>query len=169
MTKLLNWLMFGLSSSDIHGSTPHYDFDDSFFVISRNSFQAYTNQAGFMELSRLTTLVSNCNIFVLTKAEENDYERAEVLKVSKFYEMVHDKKVVGVPVRAISEQDYKYTKEFQIVESWPLIQAYGLDSRFNSVLCEINSFDFSGRKWVLHHAASIPLSAREPPEDLPGV
>lgn len=133
MTKLLNWLMFGLSSSDIHGSTPHYDFDDSFFVISRNSFQAYTNQAGFMELSRLTTLVSNCNIFVLTKAEENDYERAEVLKVSKFYEMVHDKKVVGVPVRAISEQDYKYTKEFQIVESWPLIQAYGLDSKFNSV------------------------------------
>ena len=70
MTKLLNWLLFGLSSSDIHGSTPHYDFDDSFFVISKNSFQAYTNTDGFRELSRLTTLISNCNIFVLTKEEE---------------------------------------------------------------------------------------------------
>ena len=68
-----------------------------------------------------------------TDEEERDPEKAECTKVAKFYEMVHDKKVVGVPVRAISEQDYKYTKEFQIVESWPLIQAYGLDSRFNSV------------------------------------
>ena len=103
MTKLLNWLLFGLSSSDIHGSTPHYDFDDSFFVVSRNSFQAYTNTDGFKHLSQLTTLISNCNLFVLTKEEEDNYERSEVLKVSKFYEMIHDKKVVGMPVRAITQ------------------------------------------------------------------
>ena len=65
-----------------------------------------------MELSRLATLISNCNIFVLTKEEEQDYERAEVLKVSKFYEMIHDKNVVGVPVRPITDKDYRYSKEF---------------------------------------------------------
>jgi len=37
MTKLTNWLLFGLSSSDIHGSSPDFHFDDSFFVVSKSS------------------------------------------------------------------------------------------------------------------------------------
>ena len=78
-----------------------------------------------------------------------------MLKVSKFFEMVHDKPIVGMPVRAISDKDYKYSKEFEIVESWPLIQAYGLDSKSNQSLVEINSFKCSGRKWILYHEASV--------------
>jgi len=129
MKKLLNWLMFGLSSSDIHGS-PHADtFDDSFFVISKDSFQAYTTSTGFRELSRLTTLISNCNIYVLSKSDEQDSDKNEVLKVSKFYEMIHDKPVVGMPVHQPTLVDYKANSEAQLVEQWPLVQAYGLDSK----------------------------------------
>ena len=49
----------------------------------------------------MTTLLTNCNVYTITKADENDAERAEVVKISKFYEMVHDKKIIGMPVRKI--------------------------------------------------------------------
>ena len=129
MTKLTNWLLFGLSSSDIHGSTPEFNFDDSFLVISKNSLQVYTTHTGYKELSSLTSLVPNCNIFALTEEEEQDSERAEVLKVTKFYEMVHDKPTIGVPVRAIAANETRYADEKQVIESWPIVQAYGLDSK----------------------------------------
>ena len=37
MRKLTNWLLFGLSSADIHGTTPEFYYDDSFLVVSKNS------------------------------------------------------------------------------------------------------------------------------------
>ena len=129
MTKLTNWLLFGLSSSDIHGSTPEFDFDDSFLVISKNSLQVYTTNTGYKELGSLTSLVPNCNLFALTEEEERDTERGEVLKVAKFYEMVHDKQTIGVPVRAIKHDETRYADEKQVIESWPIVQAYGLDSK----------------------------------------
>jgi len=99
MTKLLNFLVFGLSSSDIHGSSPNNDFDDSFFVIGKDSLQIFTNAAGFKILSTLVTLISNCNMYMVTRTDEQDNEKLEVLKISKFYEYIHDKAVVGMPVR----------------------------------------------------------------------
>ena len=156
MTKLLNWLMFGRSSQDIHGALPSYDFEDSFFIITRSSFQGYTTQRGFQHLSNLTSLISNCNIYALSAEEEKDPERTEVLKVAKFYEMVHDKTVIGMPVRAITEKDYKYSKEFEIVETWPLIQAYGLDCKYSK---GVSQLVFSGREWLLHDEAQILMLA----------
>ena len=129
MTKLTNWLLFGLSSSDIHGSTPEFDFDDSFLVISKNSLQIYTTNTGYKELGSLASLVPNCNVFALTAEEEKDTERGEVLKVTKFFEMIHDKQTIGVPVRAVAAGDTRYSDEKQVIESWPIIQAYGLDSK----------------------------------------
>lgn len=102
-------------------------YSDSFLVVSRDSFQAYTNSAGFKELQNLTTLIPNCNIYTITKTDENDSEKQEVIKVAKFYEMVHDKKSIGMPVRKLAINDY-LAGEAQVVEKWPLIQAYGLDS-----------------------------------------
>ena len=150
MTKLLNWLMFGKSSQDIHGTLPNYDFEDSFFIITRNSFQGYTTLKGFQHLANLTSLISNCNIYTLSTEEERDPEKAECTKVAKFYEMVHDKTVIGMPVRAITDKDYKYSKEFEIVETWPLIQAYGLDCKQKIIQIKLIS---SGRKWLFHHEA----------------
>lgn len=129
MKKLANWLLYGLSASDINGSALDDSFADSFFVISKDGFQAYTNSTGFKQhLASLATLVTNCNIFTITKSDENDSERQEVIKVGRFYEMVHDKKVIGMPVRKLGLQDY-VTSEAQMLEKWPIIQAYGLDSK----------------------------------------
>ena len=101
MKKLANWLLSGLSTSDISGSSHTNAFLDSFFVISKDGFQAYMNQEAYKEFNKISTLIQNLNIFVLTPEEEEDQEREEVLKVSKFYEMIHDKSVVGLPTRTL--------------------------------------------------------------------
>jgi hypothetical protein len=134
MKKLQNWLLYGLSASDINGSPLSDAFSDSFVVISKDGFQAYTNSAGFKQhLANLTTLLTNCNVYTITRAEENDSERQEVVKISRFYEMVHDKKVIGMPVRRLTNKDY-VPNEAQMVEKWPIIQAYGLDSKIKEFL-----------------------------------
>ena len=128
MNKLANWLLYGLSSSDINGSALSDAFNETFVVVAKDSFQAYTNSAGFKELSNLTTLLPNCNMYTITKSDENDSEKQEVVKVARFYEMVHDKKAVGLPVRQLTNNDYVHDEQ-QLLEKWPLIQAYGLDSK----------------------------------------
>jgi len=76
MKKLQNWLLYGLSASDINGSPLSDAFNDSFVVVSKDSFQAFTNSAGFKQhLSTLTTLLTNCNLYTITKADESDVER----------------------------------------------------------------------------------------------
>ena len=95
--------------------------------------QVYTTHSGYKELCKLISLVPNCNIFALTPEEEKDEEKAEVIKVSKFYEMVHDKQCIGIPCRELNPENSRFTEEKQIVESWPIIQAYGLDSKYRLV------------------------------------
>ena len=58
----------------------------------------------------------NCNVYALTEEEEKDTEKAEILKVAKFYEMVHDKQSIGVPVRQFKADETTHTDERQIIE-----------------------------------------------------
>lgn len=50
-----------------------------------------------------------------------------MIKVAKFYEYAFDKGVIGLPVKELQVLDYKANSEMQIVEQWPIVQAYGLD------------------------------------------
>ena len=128
MKKLCNWLLFGLSSNDICGGLHDSSlYEDSFFIISKDGFQGYTGAKGFKELSNFTTLVANCNLYVMTKSDENDAERSEVIKVSRFFEMVHDKKTIGMPVRKLNPKSDFSNSEAELIEKWPIVQAYGLD------------------------------------------
>lgn len=99
MRKILNWLVWGYSCSDIYGESHDYLFDDSFFVVGKDSLQIFTNQAGYDHLQILVSLVSNCNVYVMSAKDEHNQEKAEVLKVGKFYELVHDKPVIGMAVQ----------------------------------------------------------------------
>ena len=122
MKKLCNWLLFGLSSNDICGGLHNSSmYSDSFFIISKDGFQGYTNSEGFKELSNLTTLIQNCNLYVLTKSDENDTEKSEVIKMSRFYEMVHDKKSIGMPVRKLNPKADFSNSEMELIEKWPII------------------------------------------------
>ena len=47
----------------------------------------------------LTTLVSNCSVYALDEDDEANQERVEVLKIAKFYELVHDKPIIGMAVQ----------------------------------------------------------------------
>jgi hypothetical protein len=70
------------------------------------------------------------NLHTLTRSEEeDDPEKLEVIKMTKFYEMVHDKIHIAMPIRAIDKTDRRAKNEKELVETWPLIQAYGLDSK----------------------------------------
>ena len=69
MRHLLNWIVFGCSSSDIYGETISDVFEDSFFVIGKDSLQIFTSKAGYEHLHLLITLVQNCNIYVVTSEE----------------------------------------------------------------------------------------------------
>ena len=64
----------------------------------------------------------NVNLYTTSKDEElEDPDRIEVLKMTRFYEMVHDKKKVGMPVRPIGKEDRRAKTEAEIIEQWPLI------------------------------------------------
>ena len=90
-------------------------------VISKDGLQIFTNSTGFKELSHLTTLVSNCNIYCITRSDEAESEKQEVIKVAKFYEMVFDKRIIGMPVRALDPINDFVSSEAMLVEKWPLI------------------------------------------------
>ena len=66
-------------------------------------------------------------MYTLTKTDEDDQEKQEVIKVARFFEMVHDKSALGVPTRALHPVHDFVTSEAQLIEKWPMIQAYGLD------------------------------------------
>ena len=127
MKKLCNWLLFGLSTSDICGHLYGDEYEDSIFVISKDGLQAYTNSAGFKSFSKICTLIQNLNMYTITKTDEADPEKQEVVKVARFYEMIHDKKKIAMPCRKLDNQSDLVSSEAQMVEKWPIIQAYGLD------------------------------------------
>lgn len=105
MKKLQNWLLNGLSGSDVLGVAPNDVFDDCFFVIAVDSLYIYSSSRAFYRLSYLSTLVTNCSLFCISKSEEENQELAEVLKISRFWEFVHDKRNLGVPSRALARED----------------------------------------------------------------
>jgi hypothetical protein len=72
-------------------------------------------------------LIQNLNTYVITKEDEDNSEKCEVMKVAKFYEMVFDKKSVGMPCRPLHPINDFVKSEIQLMEMYPLIQAYGLD------------------------------------------
>jgi hypothetical protein len=72
MRKLLNWIVWGYSCSDIYGESDSYLFDDSFFVVGKDSLQIFTNEAGYDYLKILITLVANCTIYVMTPKDEKN-------------------------------------------------------------------------------------------------
>lgn len=116
MKKLANWLLFGLSGQDVIANNPKSVYQDSFFVISKNTLQVFTTTDGYERLHSHITLVSNCNVFVATQAQEDDTETFEILKVSKFYEMIQDKHGVAIPVHALDKDDFGAKNDAQIVE-----------------------------------------------------
>lgn len=66
MKKLANWLLSGLSTSDISGSSHTNAYADSFFVVSKDGLQAYMNPEAFKEFNKIGTIIQNLNCFALT-------------------------------------------------------------------------------------------------------
>ena len=126
MKKFENWLLHGCSGFDINNTPIDDKFSDTFIIISRDSFQAFTTPKGYNELARLSALVPNRNIYCLTPAEEAEQELNEVKKIAKFYELVSDKPTIAVPAREVRSGE-NFANELVMIEKWPICQSYGLD------------------------------------------
>ena len=74
-------------------------------VVAKDSLQVYTTQQGYKDISCLTALVQNTNLYCISWSEEENSEFAEVTKIAKFYEFVHDKNSIGVPSRKPEESN----------------------------------------------------------------
>lgn len=88
MSKFRNWLLFGLSGTDIKEGMMNDHFNEAFFVISKDAFQAYSTSKGYKDIAKLCALVPNSNIFCITKSEEDNQDLSEVIKISRFFEFV---------------------------------------------------------------------------------
>lgn len=51
----------------------------------------------------------------MSKSEEENNEMAEVTKIAKFFEFVHDKNMIGLP--AARQED---VSDIKVIEKWPL-------------------------------------------------
>ena len=130
MKKLGSWLIYG--SSPLEPITDD-KLDDCLFVIAQDAFYVYCTKSINEELSRLCVKVSNLVYYCLRKTDAKNQDKAELIKIGEFYKMIHDKKIVGIPLAEpdINSDSYyeRNEKDFvnKVVESWPMIQAYAFE------------------------------------------
>ncbi len=130
--RLANWLFYGGESKEVAKETR---LQDCIFVVALDAFYIYGKKKTVGELLPTCSKVPNMHVYGLTRKEEEDQDHAEIIKIGQFFKMVHDKPSVGVP---LSEPDVNSDFYFdraspllvnKVVESWPLIQAYALESK----------------------------------------
>jgi hypothetical protein len=115
MKKLTNWLLYGFCGDEVVDAFLNDNFDETFLVISKDSLNIYTTQKGYKDVSKLSALVPNTNLYCISKTQEENYEMAEVTKIARFYEYVFDKGIIGLP--AARQED---VSDIKIIEKWPL-------------------------------------------------
>lgn len=139
MKKLASWLFCGARPSE-----PVTDerLDDCIFAIAQDAFYVYCRKEISAELLRLCAKVPNVVFYCLRKEDEKDGDRAETAKIGEFYRMIHDKRVVGIPLAEPDiNSDFYYDRNEKdyvnkVAESWPLVKAYafeGIGSSFFSI------------------------------------
>ena len=121
--KLANWLIFNYSSlSNLEEKSIPINYLDTFIVIRKNRIFFFSEEENKKELYELTFGCGvDCNFYFATKAEMEDIDHFQNIKIAKFIQELQDLTNIGVAL-TLNESGNKL--EF---EKWPLINAYGLD------------------------------------------
>eukprot|EP00960_Hanusia_phi_P078237 768796-Hanusia_phi.AAC.5 len=157
-TIALNYLFFGSSGMQVWHARRDSSFDDCFFAIGKTRTYLYTGTvASFWKLYDLCAPVriQQLEVVTLSAGEENDVDLAEERKVMCFLDVTDRFRAVSMdlckPVQGSLSQGLEADHP-QVVESWPLIQVFGiqeLGSEFRWFQSSRNS-DRCRRSWILH-------------------
>ncbi|QDZ19091.1 hypothetical protein A3770_02p16090 [Chloropicon primus] len=115
--QALSYLLEGKSGHEVfETSMVGHDLEDVVFLVTRDSFRCYCpTRAHDSIVDLLACGIEHSQIFKPHEAEEQDTDILEEYKIGSFVQMVKDLRVVGLPCKDMN------------VESWPLIQSYGIE------------------------------------------
>jgi hypothetical protein len=99
-------------------------FNETFIIIKENDLFIFSSRDSKNFFYELCTQIEGMNIelYFPNKADEQDSEKIQILKIAKFVEKLSVLKRIGMPLTV------KEKNNIMEVERWPLIAAYGLDA-----------------------------------------
>ena len=122
MHQFIKWLLFGCSSTTIidEFSIPP-EFSETFLIITKSSIFIFSQSSTRDFFYELTSKISNVELFITSKKEEEISETLEVQKISKFIQHTQKLKRIGVPL------DHDQRQNIVLLDKWPLLTATALD------------------------------------------
>eukprot|EP00283_Hemiselmis_rufescens_P005843 CAMPEP_0173423594 /NCGR_PEP_ID=MMETSP1357-20121228/3843_1 /TAXON_ID=77926 /ORGANISM="Hemiselmis rufescens, Strain PCC563" /LENGTH=370 /DNA_ID=CAMNT_0014386735 /DNA_START=84 /DNA_END=1192 /DNA_ORIENTATION=+ len=132
--KALNYLLYGCSGLEILESARHNpEQEELLVVVSAGTCFLYVGSAEVHEkLLPLVGEVAGLQLFTTTEEEASDMDLSEERKILSFLEMIESFNAVGTELTPLAggaePSDKDRTME---VESWPLIQVYGVEELGN--------------------------------------
>ena len=122
MHQFIKWLLFGCSSMTIidEFSIPG-EFSETFMIITRNNLYIFSQSSTRDFFYEITSKISNVEIFITSKKEEENSETLEIQKISKFIEFSQKIKKIGIPL------DHNQRQNIVLLDRWPLLTATALD------------------------------------------
>ena len=122
MHQFIKWLLFGCSSLTVidEFSIPG-EFSETFMVITRNNLYIFSQSSTRDFFYEITSKISNVEIFITSKKDEENSETLEIQKISKFIEFSQKIKKIGIPL------DHNQRQNIVLLDRWPLLTATALD------------------------------------------
>ena len=122
MHQFIKWLLFGCSSLTVidEFSIPA-EFSETFMIITRNQLLIFSQSSTREFFYEITSKISNVEIFITSKKEEENSETLEIQKISKFIEFSQKIKKIGIPL------DHNQRQNIVLLDRWPLLTATALD------------------------------------------
>ena len=110
--------------------------EDIILLIKADAVRIYCGPAVYKLIRGTTARWQNVQFFTLSEADAEDVDRAELFKIESFLEMIRDCSRVGIPLswpaalpRTAAESSDSSSRAVEVfeVETWPIIQAFGLE------------------------------------------
>ena len=122
MHQFIKWLLFGCSSlTTIDEFSIPPEFSETFMVITKRQLFIFSQSSTKEFFYEITTKISNVEIFITSKKEEEISETLEIQKISKFIEFSQNIKKIGIPL------DQNQRQNIVLLDRWPLLTATALD------------------------------------------
>ena len=122
MHQFIKWLLFGCSSLTIidEFSIPA-EFSETFMIITKRQLFIFSQSSTRDFFNEITSKISNVEMFITSKKEEENSETLEIQKISKFIEYSQKIKKIGIPL------DHNQRQNIVLLDRWPLLTATALD------------------------------------------
>ena len=123
MHQFIKWLLFGCSSTiEIEEMSIPPEFNETIIIITLNKIFIFGLNATRDFFYEICSKLNNVELFITSKKEEENSDKLQILKISKFVQWTSQVSKFGIPL------DYEQSQNIIKLEKWPIIAATGLDS-----------------------------------------